>query len=416
MAFYKPGKEPENIARRLNTLFGKLDAAYPDNIIVGLYNDHKKWGETCTELYRLLGYQDIKEFLEAYGYTYGMKEKTGRPQTVDPKAIIEELQKRYPEGSPFKKAEDLFAANPDLEPFAKTVQNNATQVFGMPLGKYLLSIGLIQKKREPKPEKVEKAIKYNYCKIELLGSSRSLWCISEITGIHGGNVVEFCMNTSELSMFGIMQEITKCTEEEGPCPISNCGNVLRKVGVRESEQNRLRNLIRADAVFSTKELIRKNNAIPFSYTSKNKKETLGEPVWGVCRGLAPEMEMLLEYLTEKDEVVYSYGDLIMITPEVYELYVYKEDVSTAINDFPNVKVAAFIEDKAANKISVLYSESGVDFATSVYEAGEFGEWIYKKPPTESLSKKDFADWENMNYVFTDRNGQKMRIEGGEADE
>ena len=40
----------------MEILFGKLDSAYPDKVIVGLSKDHKKWGETVTELYRELGY------------------------------------------------------------------------------------------------------------------------------------------------------------------------------------------------------------------------------------------------------------------------------------------------------------------------------------------------------------------------
>lgn len=37
---------------RLDILFPKLNQAYPDKKISGLYKDHKKWGETVTELYR----------------------------------------------------------------------------------------------------------------------------------------------------------------------------------------------------------------------------------------------------------------------------------------------------------------------------------------------------------------------------
>ena len=70
MDIIRPGEEPENIKKRLTILFEKLDGAYPDKNIVGLRKDHKKWGETVTDLYRKLGYPDSKSFLEAYGYTY----------------------------------------------------------------------------------------------------------------------------------------------------------------------------------------------------------------------------------------------------------------------------------------------------------------------------------------------------------
>lgn len=61
------GKEPASIKKRLDILFPKLNQAYPDKKISGLYKDHKKWAETVTELYRALGYPDGTSFLEAYG-------------------------------------------------------------------------------------------------------------------------------------------------------------------------------------------------------------------------------------------------------------------------------------------------------------------------------------------------------------
>jgi len=66
--------------------------------------------------------------------------------------IIEVLKRRYPNGSEFTSADDLFAANPDLLPKLKTLKNTAKESFGMPLGKYLLSIGLINSKTQPKEE------------------------------------------------------------------------------------------------------------------------------------------------------------------------------------------------------------------------------------------------------------------------
>ena len=69
MAIIPKGKEPASIKKRLDILFPKLNQAYPDKKISGLYKDHKKWGETVTELYRALGYPDGTSFLEAYGLT-----------------------------------------------------------------------------------------------------------------------------------------------------------------------------------------------------------------------------------------------------------------------------------------------------------------------------------------------------------
>ena len=139
---YEPGQEPENIRRRIRTLCEKLDAAYPDRRISGLYNDHKKWGETVTELRRILGYVDNTTLLEAYGYTVIVNDnKGGRPTTTNPDEIIGELKRRYPNGAGPVNIQTLKDDNPDL-PW-KTLQNNATTYFGKTLVAYLKTIGII---------------------------------------------------------------------------------------------------------------------------------------------------------------------------------------------------------------------------------------------------------------------------------
>ena len=145
------GNEPENIKKRIVTLFTKLDEAYPDKTIISLSKDHKKWDETAREISKQLGYEDKNAFLIAYGYKIE-KASPGREKTVFGDEIIAELQRRYPNGSEYTKANDLFAANPDLETKKKTLSNQAKEMFGMPLGKYLISIGLIQRKIQSKEE------------------------------------------------------------------------------------------------------------------------------------------------------------------------------------------------------------------------------------------------------------------------
>jgi len=145
------GNEPENIKKRIVTLFTKLDEAYPDKTIISLSKDHKKWDETAREISKQLGYEDKNAFLIAYGYKIE-KASPGREKTVFGDEIIAELQRRYPNGSEYTKANDLFAANPDLETKKKTLSNQAKEMFGMTLGKYLISIGLIQRKIQSKEE------------------------------------------------------------------------------------------------------------------------------------------------------------------------------------------------------------------------------------------------------------------------
>ena len=132
---YTPGNEPDNIKRRLSTLFAKLDEAYPDKAIFRLHNDHKKWGETVTELYRLLGYASGKNFLMAYGYTM-VEHKGGRPANKN-EELIEELKRRYPDGAPFTSVAQLKEANADLATKIKTLENEASAILGMSLKNYL---------------------------------------------------------------------------------------------------------------------------------------------------------------------------------------------------------------------------------------------------------------------------------------
>ena len=150
MTKYEVGKEPANVKKRLKTLFDKLDSAYPDKVIVGLHKNHKKWGETVTELYRLLDYPDGKSFLEAYGYKYETASPGGRPKTVDLETIIIELKSRYPDGPKCWNVNELRDQNPDYSGKLKTLANNAKTLFGMGFADYLCEQGLLYDKNAKK--------------------------------------------------------------------------------------------------------------------------------------------------------------------------------------------------------------------------------------------------------------------------
>ena len=139
-----PAQIPENIRKRMETLFAKLDEAYPDKVLVRINQDHRKWGETISELYRALGYENAASFLSAYGYIYaGANDKGGRPKK-NPIEIIEELQRRYPNGTDFTTVDELKAANPDIASRFQSLRNKSNEYFGMPFTQYLRSIGLIK--------------------------------------------------------------------------------------------------------------------------------------------------------------------------------------------------------------------------------------------------------------------------------
>ena len=137
---YEPGQEPDNIRTRIRTLCEKLDAAYPDRRISGLYREHKDLGETVTALYRLLGYIDGRSMLEAYGYTV-RDNRGGSTSSVDPVSVMEELHRRYPNGAGPIKYLRLTADNPDL-PW-ENLAKNATKYFGEALVPHLKAEGII---------------------------------------------------------------------------------------------------------------------------------------------------------------------------------------------------------------------------------------------------------------------------------
>ncbi len=189
---YRPGEEPDRIRQRIERLFEKLDEAYPDKIIVGLHKDHKKWGETVTELYRQLGYPDGNAFLNAYGYTTGVG-ASGRPSS-NPMEVINELKRRYADGATCDKIADLAAENPDLAPKFKNLQNQADKFFGMSLVKYFIQEGIL----------VGKVYTSSYCEDEF-ESLRSRYAGKPFTG----TLLELKHNNSDIDWNAINRFYSK---------------------------------------------------------------------------------------------------------------------------------------------------------------------------------------------------------------
>ena len=166
---YRPGEEPEALKKRINTLFEKLDDAYPDKVIVRLHKDHKKWGETVTDLYRKLGYSSGAEFLETYGYKMS-DDKGGRPK-ADVDQVVVELKKRYPSGTSLSILE-ITEANPDLAAGMKTLQNQLAKSGGVSFKKFLVQEGVILQ-NEGAEEEFEK-LKARYEGKPYMGTALSL--------------------------------------------------------------------------------------------------------------------------------------------------------------------------------------------------------------------------------------------------
>lgn len=126
---YLPGQEPPKLKGRLQRFFAKLDTAYPDKVVVGLQKDHKKWAETLTELYRLLGYPNGNALLEAYGYNVEIQ-RAGRKAQTNVDEFFAELKLRYPNGSECKTITELIEANPDLKGDFVFLSKNSISLFG----------------------------------------------------------------------------------------------------------------------------------------------------------------------------------------------------------------------------------------------------------------------------------------------
>lgn len=136
---YTPGNEPAIIKTRLDNVISNLNEYYPNRIIEeAIQKSHKSLADTIAGLWQWLGYEDSTAFLAAYGFTYTAK--AGGQVRVDPAAIIDELKRRYPEGTDMS-VQQITADNKDL--FIKTLNNTAHQLFGMKLSDYLYEQGIL---------------------------------------------------------------------------------------------------------------------------------------------------------------------------------------------------------------------------------------------------------------------------------
>lgn len=469
---YKPGKEPENIQRRLNTLFAKLDAAYPDKVICGLGREHKKWAETVTELYRILGYKDNESFLNAYGYTL-LRVAGGRPTSTDANAIIEELKKRYPNGSGFLKIDDLFDANPDLAPKKKTLMNTSKEKFGMTLAQYLKSIGILKAIEETLEDKVEE-LKRRYadgkpipktltqlkeenadipsisalaalvtkkypdkspleffqeqgliraagyvCTVQIPGLKKPYYALTPYTTISVGECVEFEIGYDKLSVIATVLKVDDLNDIELPLPESELPVVKETVGVRKYNSAILRSALSVNAVCTVGALL-ESSANYFGAAKcvdtdgaffKGKHATIAS-----CRGLATEVVKAMTYLTEKDEQVYSYSDIVLVGTGVAEFAIFGNDVDDIIKRFPNLKVAVFAEESSSQKVYVGYSECGANGITVSQVAGSYKDndtrrWSKMHAPSEKsfavnnsdIAKYEFPyldEWKKMDFLYS----------------
>lgn len=319
MPIYSPGNEPDRIKDRIKTLFERIDSAYPDKIIVGLHSNHKKMGETVSEIYKALGYESGKDFLEAYGYKCE-KKASGRPKSVDPHAIIKALQGKYPNGSPFDTVDDLFLDNPEYLPKLKSLKNASSEVFGMPLKRYLLTLGLIQQRNqsdlrtrhEPAMPKSEQFI---ICAVKLPTVAAPHFYQSKLDKLRIRDYVEVPVGANCNLVFGQIESIKNYTEEDAPCQISEIKSIRRVVGKKEYERGFFRSALIARTIPGDNKDAQKCISKSLVFCAYMPLPVNGEILWACCRGNTEDIVDVLDYLTEKDPDVYAKSSIVGITLE-----------------------------------------------------------------------------------------------------
>lgn len=424
----RPGFEPENIQKRIKTLFEKLDGAYPDKHIVGLHNEHKKWGETVTDLYRKLGYPDGKSFLEAYGYTYGNKintETNGRPSN-NHEEIINKIKEKYPNGSGYSSINELISDVPELSGKIKTLRNKSQELFGMTLSEYFISIGILKEKEVPVKE--EKKLKYNICKVKLVTDYNKIFnCILKSGRYSIGDYVEFEIGKLKYLGTGIIEEIIRNVDEDSIHDINNLNSVCSVIPKRDYYSDKLKYHLKTISALNINDFISKNINNKFVEKNIEYKKFDGKVNFACCRGLSTDILEVVDYLVEKDDYIYNFNDILLVDPNIFEFYVYTDDIKEIMNKFPNIKMVMFLENAYSNSVELLYSRSGYNKITDYYTVGNCDKsissrWSLNNFPTSDFSNSEVnyefkykEDWENDNYVFIDSDGNKKQI-GGEVNE
>lgn len=424
----KPGTEPENIKKRIKTLFEKLDGAYPDKHIVGLHNEHKKWGETVTDLYRKLGYPDGKSFLEAYGYTYANKintEHNGRPSN-NHQEIINQIKEKYPNGSEYSSLNELMTNIPELSGKIKTLRNKSQELFGMTLSDYFLSIGILKQKE--KPIKEVKKQKYNICKVKLVtNNNKKFNCILKNSGYSVGDYVEFEIGNLKYLATGIIEEIIRNVDEDSISNITPLNNISSIIPKKDYYSNKLKYHLKTISAENINNLIEKTTNNIFIEENIEDKQINGKLNFACCRGLATDILEVVDYLVKKDDYIYNFNDILLVDNNILEFYIYTDDITEIMNKFPNIKMVMFLEVEETSSVELLYSRSGYNKISDYYTIGKCNLYIDTRWSLNYLPTNDFTynsinykfkykdDWENINYVYIDNNGNKLQI-GGEINE
>lgn len=133
-----------NLQQRVDQAIADLEAHYPDKKIKLLDTVDKNLGKRLSALYKLIGYDSRADFCVAYGFELIVSRGGGRPATVDPEAVLTELESRYKDRTKPSTIKQLSEQNPDLKGKIKTITNASTKHFGKRFSDVLLERGILE--------------------------------------------------------------------------------------------------------------------------------------------------------------------------------------------------------------------------------------------------------------------------------
>lgn len=149
---YKPGKEPDFIKNKVDSICRRLTEYYPNKIISrSIQKDHKSLASSISGMYQWLGYPDTKTFLESYDFKYKLQDEVGGRPSNDTDAIIQYLVEKYSSNPIYSSILDLRNNEPEYSGKLKSLANSAPKLYGMSLKDYLLEKNVLIK-TTPKEE------------------------------------------------------------------------------------------------------------------------------------------------------------------------------------------------------------------------------------------------------------------------
>ena len=146
-----PGAEPEVIRKAVVNAFQTLGSYYPDKKIAdNLQRSHKALHARLQALHLWLGYEDLTDFLRAYGFQYYYVPTVGRQSYGDEaiQRIFNELREKYRDRENPESYADLLSDNPELAPALKTLSNRSRELFGVTLREKLVQEEIIRSTAE----------------------------------------------------------------------------------------------------------------------------------------------------------------------------------------------------------------------------------------------------------------------------